>query len=190
VEEAKRHRLNRRSTSFSWNSRNCGAAIPQSHVIGWKRAGRSMGGGISSCRGSQTAMKILALSLAALAACSANALAADLPLGSRIRAVTVHPQGAAVLREAAFSVPSGVSVLVVEDLPADMVADSLRVEGLAAGGVTIRSVETRPGKTDPEADPARTAIASAIQALARSGRRARRPASGAGFAGKVHRPTG
>jgi uncharacterized protein (TIGR02231 family) len=110
-------------------------------------------------------MKILALSLAALAACSANALAADLPLGSRIRAVTVHPQGAAVLREAAFSVPSGVSVLVVEDLPADMVADSLRVEGLAAGGVTIRSVETRPGKTDPEADPARTAIASAIQAL-------------------------
>lgn len=110
-------------------------------------------------------MKILALSLAALAACSANALAADLPLGSRITAVTVHPQGAAVLREAAFSVPSGASVLVVEDLPADMVADSLRVEGLAAGGVTIRSVETRPGKTDPEADPARMAIASAIQAL-------------------------
>ena len=111
------------------------------------------------------AKKILALTLAALAASSANVYAADLPLGSRITAVTVHPQGAAIVREAAFSVPAGVSVLVASDLPADMVADSLRVEGLAAGGVTIRSVETRDGKVDPDADPARAAIAAEIEAL-------------------------
>ena len=111
------------------------------------------------------AKKILALTLAALAASSANVYAADLPLGSRITAVTVHPQGAAVLREAAFAVPPGVSVLVASDLPADMVADSLRVEGLAAGGVTIRSVETHGAKVDPEADPARTAIAVEIETL-------------------------
>jgi len=110
-------------------------------------------------------MKILVLSVAALAACSANALAADLPLGSRVTAVTVHPQGAAVLREAAFAVPAGVSVLVADDLPADMVADSLRVKGMAAGGVTIRSVETRPGRADAGADPARQSIAVEIEAL-------------------------
>ncbi|MCX5580180.1 mucoidy inhibitor MuiA family protein [Kaistia terrae] len=110
-------------------------------------------------------MKILALTLAALAASGAHAFAADLPLSSRITSVTVHPQGAAVLREAAFSVPPGVSVLVADDLPADMVADSLRVDGLAVGGVTIRSVETRPGKVDPEADPIRQAIAAEIETL-------------------------
>lgn len=111
------------------------------------------------------AKTILALTLAVLAASSANVHAADLPLGSRITAVTVHPQGAAVLREAAFSVPPGVSVLVADDLPADMVADSLRVEGLAAGGVTIRSVETRAAKADADADPARAAIEAEIEAL-------------------------
>ncbi|WEK50404.1 MAG: mucoidy inhibitor MuiA family protein [Candidatus Kaistia colombiensis] len=116
-------------------------------------------------QGSQTAMKILALSVAALAACSASAFAADLPLGSRISAVTVHPQGAAVLREATFSVPAGVSVLVADDLPADMIADSLRVKGLAAGGVIIRSVETRPGRADADVDPARQAVAAEIEAL-------------------------
>lgn len=110
-------------------------------------------------------MKILALSLAALAACSANAYAADIPLASRITAVTVHPQSAAVLREAAFSVPPGVSVLVVDDLPADMAPDSLRVEGLAAGGLTIRSVETRSLDYDPAADPLRMEIAAEIQTL-------------------------
>ncbi|MET4634497.1 mucoidy inhibitor MuiA family protein [Kaistia defluvii] len=111
------------------------------------------------------AKTILALTLAVLAASSANVHAADLPLGSRITAVTVHPQGAAVLREAAFSVPPGVSVLVADDLPADMVADSLRVEGLAAGGVTIRSVETRGAKADADADPARAAILAEIEVL-------------------------
>jgi len=111
------------------------------------------------------AKTILALTLAVLAASSATVHAADLPLGSRITAVTVHPQGAAVLREAAFSVPPGVSVLVADDLPADMVADSLRVEGMAAGGVTIRSVETRAAKADADADPARAAIEAEIEAL-------------------------
>ncbi|BCP54922.1 hypothetical protein K32_35390 [Kaistia sp. 32K] len=110
-------------------------------------------------------MKILALSFAALAASSAGALAGDLAIASRVTAVTVHPQGAAVQREASFAVPAGVSVLVASDLPTDMATDSLRVEGLAAGGVTIRSVETRPEPADPEADPVRNAIADEIETL-------------------------
>jgi uncharacterized protein (TIGR02231 family) len=110
-------------------------------------------------------MKILALSLAVVAASTAPVLAGDLAIESRITAVTVHPQSAAIQREAGFSVPAGVSVLVVDDLPADMAPDSLRVEGLAAGGVTIRSVETKPRDADPDSDPVRNGIEAEIDGL-------------------------
>lgn len=109
--------------------------------------------------------KILALSLAFLAASAAPVLAGDVSVESRITAVTVHPQSAAIQREAGFSVPAGVSVLVVDDLPADMAPDSLRVEGLAAGGVTIRSIETRPRDADPDGDPVRNGIEAEIDGL-------------------------
>lgn len=110
-------------------------------------------------------MKILALSLAVLAASTAPVLAGDVALESRITAVTVHPQSAAIQREAGFSVPAGLSVLVVDDLPADMAQDSLRVEGLAAGGVVIRSVETKPRDADPDSDPVRNGIEAEIDGL-------------------------
>jgi uncharacterized protein (TIGR02231 family) len=106
-----------------------------------------------------------ALSLLVFGASAAPVLAADIPLESRITAVTLHPQSATIHRDAGFKVPAGVSVLVVEDLPALMASDSLRVEGQAAGGVSIRSVETRTRDADPESDPVRNGIEAEIDGL-------------------------
>jgi uncharacterized protein (TIGR02231 family) len=165
MEEGKRHRLRRRAAFVTRSAQLRRGDTTIARYAGIGRRRNSSGGGAPVPGEVSTAMKILALSLAALAACTANAYAADVPLASRITAVTVHPQSAAVLREAAFSVPAGVSVLLVDNLPADMAPDSLRVEGLAAGGLTIRSVETRSQAYDPDADPVRLAIAAEIQAL-------------------------
>src|SRR5690606_25043125 len=92
-------------------------------LSGWMPLTESVGATLQHAGGGRMAFRTLAFSLLVVTTCSATAFAADLPIESRITAVTVHPQGAAIQREAGFSVPAGVSVLVVDDLPTDMAPD-------------------------------------------------------------------
>ncbi len=62
---------------------------------------------------------------------------------SRIVAATVFPDRAEVLRVVEASLPAGQSTLVIENLPANLIAESVRVRGSADGALTIGSVETK-----------------------------------------------
>lgn len=62
---------------------------------------------------------------------------------SRIVAVTVFPDRAEVLRVVEVALPAGHSTLVIEDLPANLIAASVRVRGAADGALLIGSVETK-----------------------------------------------
>lgn len=66
-------------------------------------------------------------------------------------AVTLFPDQARVTRAGAADLPAGDAVLIVSDLPAGLVADSLTASGRAAGGagVSIGAVELRPASFDP-----------------------------------------
>ena len=62
---------------------------------------------------------------------------------SRIVAATVFPDRAEVLRVVEASLPAGPSTLVIEGLPANLIAASVRVRGRADGALLIGSVETK-----------------------------------------------
>ena len=62
---------------------------------------------------------------------------------STIVAVTVFPDRAEVVRVVEISLPTGRSTLVIEDLPANLIAQSVRVRGRADGSLLIGSVETK-----------------------------------------------
>ena len=62
---------------------------------------------------------------------------------SAIVAVTVFPDRAEVVRVVEISLPAGQSTLVIEDLPANLIAQSVRVRGRADGSLLIGSVETK-----------------------------------------------
>ena len=95
------------------------------------------------------------------------ALAADIAALSRVDAVTVFPSGAEVTRAAEASIAAGEHTLVFENLPGDLMPETLRVEGVAGGDVEIGSVDARmvllPSTT---ADDRRKALESEIQKLA------------------------
>ena len=89
-------------------------------------------------------MRLLtALSLCALAA-AFPAAAAELPATSIVDAVTVFPQGAEVTRMARVKVEAGSHVVVLKDLPAGLLPDSIRVQGEGSGNLVIGSVDSRP----------------------------------------------
>jgi uncharacterized protein (TIGR02231 family) len=71
-------------------------------------------------------------------------LAADIPTAAPIRAVTVFPDRAEVTRLLEVSLPAGASTLVIDDLPASLFAESVRVSGEGGASVAIGSVETKP----------------------------------------------
>lgn len=75
--------------------------------------------------------------------------AADIPLTSRVSAVTLYPQGATVTRELAFSAPAGQNDLILADLPRGTPLASVRVAvtGARMGGVTTRSDYVPPRET-------------------------------------------
>ncbi len=62
---------------------------------------------------------------------------------SAIVAVTVFPDRAAVVRVVEVSLPAGRSTLVIEDLPANLIAQSVRVRGRTDRSLLIGSVETK-----------------------------------------------
>jgi len=69
--------------------------------------------------------------------------AAELTANSQIDAVTVYPQGAEVTRVATADLERGDHTLVLDNLPADVDPQSIRVEGAATGGVEIASVDSK-----------------------------------------------
>jgi uncharacterized protein (TIGR02231 family) len=69
--------------------------------------------------------------------------AAEFSPASKIDAVTVYPQGADVVREVAIDVPVGEHGIVLADLPQNVDAQSIRVEGDSSGGLLVGSVDTR-----------------------------------------------
>lgn len=100
------------------------------------------------------------------------ALAADIAALSQVDAVTVFPSGAEVTRAAEASIAAGEHTLIFDNLPGDLVPETLRVEGVAGGDVEIGSVDARmvllPSST---VDARRKSLESEIQKLADERRR-------------------
>jgi uncharacterized protein (TIGR02231 family) len=70
-------------------------------------------------------------------------LSAEVPVASKIESVTVFPSGAEATRAARLTLEKGEHVLVINDLPAEVVPASIRVDGKATAGLDIQSVDTR-----------------------------------------------
>ncbi len=84
-----------------------------------------------------------AAALLLLSASTLSVAAADAPADSRIDTVTVFPSGAEVTRVAKLKLEKGEHTVVLSDLPAEVLSDSVRVEGKATGKLDIGSVDTR-----------------------------------------------
>ncbi|MBE0453729.1 MAG: DUF4139 domain-containing protein [Roseovarius sp.] len=111
-------------------------------------------------------MRALTLCLACL---PLAALADDIPLSSRVSAVTLYPQGASVIREAPFSVPAGAHELILADLPKGTPLATVRVtlDGARMGGVSTRNdyVPPRPETDDAARNAARAEVERLQDAL-------------------------
>jgi uncharacterized protein (TIGR02231 family) len=111
-------------------------------------------------------MKRLALAtVAGLLSSTALVHAADIAVEAPIRAVTVYPAGASVTRDADFTVPVGVSTIIIGNIAPGIDTSTVRVEGLADAGLEIRSVETQQAKVSDAEDPERERIEAAIEEL-------------------------
>lgn len=69
--------------------------------------------------------------------------AADLKSASKIEGVTVYPQGAEITRIGKVRMERGEHMVMFNDLPAQAVPNSIRVEGKATGRLEIGSVDSR-----------------------------------------------
>ncbi|MEO1329946.1 MAG: DUF4139 domain-containing protein [Pseudomonadota bacterium] len=110
-----------------------------------------------------------AVCVAALLALSpAFAVAEVIETGSDVAAATVYPRGATITREAAFAAPAGRHSIVIDNLPIDIDAESLRVEGAAAGArFSILGLNYRVDRPTPEplSDPERERLEQEIRAV-------------------------
>ncbi len=87
-------------------------------------------------------ISLIALSLASLALTEAQA--ADVAATSKIDAVTVYPSGAEIARTTKLKLEPGEHAVLLNDLPAGALPQSIRVEGKAVGGqLQIGSVDSR-----------------------------------------------
>ena len=94
------------------------------------------------------------------------AFAADIQANSRIDAVTVFPSGAEVVRVAEANVEAGENTLIFTDLPGNLQAETIRVEGTSSGKIEIGSVDSRLVTVPSTAtDAERKKIESGIEAL-------------------------
>ena len=71
------------------------------------------------------------------------ALAADFKANSRIDAVIVFPSGAEITRLAEQQMQAGDHTLIFENLPGDLMPETIRVEGTSAGDIEIGSVDSK-----------------------------------------------
>ena len=97
--------------------------------------------------------RVLAHAMAFAVLAATPLAAAELAGTSAISAVTVFPRGAEVTRTAQLKITQGEHVLVFNDLPAQAIAASIRVEGRSTGRLEIGSVDTRTVNI-PRLDPA------------------------------------
>lgn len=84
---------------------------------------------------------------------SGRVAAEDVTASSRVDAVTVFLSGAEVTRAARLNLEKGDHTIVFNDLPAEAVANSIRVDGKATGKLDIESVDTQR-RFIPRADQA------------------------------------
>lgn len=70
-------------------------------------------------------------------------LAADVTLESAIDGVMVFPNVAEVTRTSKIELDKGAHTLILNDLPAGVAANSIRVKAMATGGLSIASVDSR-----------------------------------------------
>uniref|UniRef100_UPI0002557901 mucoidy inhibitor MuiA family protein n=1 Tax=Oceanicola sp. S124 TaxID=1042378 RepID=UPI0002557901 len=100
--------------------------------------------------------------LALVAALGATAAGADVfPTDSAVTAATLYPQGATILREAAFDLPAGRHSIVLTDMPLiDIDSLRLQAEGLVIGTVSYRDRAVPPSGAEeaPEIAAARQAV--------------------------------
>ena len=75
--------------------------------------------------------------------CLTPAFAADLKAPSHVDAVTVYPSGAEVTRVTEAHLLAGETTLILEDLPGELDAQSIRVEGAGGAGLEIGSVDSK-----------------------------------------------
>ena len=75
--------------------------------------------------------------------CLTPAFAADLKAPSHVDAVTVYPSGAEVTRVTEAHLVAGETTLILEDLPGELDAQSIRVEGAGGAGLEIGSVDSK-----------------------------------------------
>ena len=90
-----------------------------------------------------TMRTVVAISGLVLALLSAHASADEIPVASHLEMVTVFPAGAEVTRTARLSLQKGEHTLVFDDLPAEAVPGSIRVDDKATAGLDIQSVDMR-----------------------------------------------
>ena len=91
--------------------------------------------------------------------------AADLPVTAPIKAVTVFSDRAEVTRAMSVSLPAGATTLVIEDLPASLFPDSVRVTGEGGEEVVIGSVETKPFYAEAAVSALERRLQGEIEAL-------------------------
>src|SRR5690554_4681594 len=95
--------------------------------------------------------------------------AAELPARSTVDSVTVFPSGAEVRRIVRLQLAAGDHTVIIDDLPQQAVASSIRVEGQATGKLQIGAVDSRRvvvQRSDAEAQQsARERIENEIQRL-------------------------
>lgn len=99
-------------------------------------------------------MRNRVLALVLLAASPAAAFADEVRATSEVDLVTVFPQGAEVTRLAKVTIPQGSHTVVLKDLPAALLQDSIRVQGEATGQIEIGSADVRLFYLSEDADAA------------------------------------
>jgi len=88
-------------------------------------------------------MRLKLATLILATSCLTPALAGELRGSSHVDAVTVYPSGAEVTRVAEAHLTAGDTTLLLEDLPGELDAQSIRVEGVGGEGLAIGSVDSK-----------------------------------------------
>jgi uncharacterized protein (TIGR02231 family) len=88
-------------------------------------------------------MKTLSLAILLSTTVLGSAFADEFKFLSKVDAVTVFPRGAEVERIANGEMAQGTHTVLIENLPANISADSVRVEGMSDGDISIGSVDVR-----------------------------------------------
>ncbi len=91
----------------------------------------------------------------------AQAPPSTLTLAARPAAITLYPDQASITRSGSISLPAGDSMLVLTDVPAGIMRDSVTARGRTSGSVAIGAVDVRTASFDPRAANARVAALQA-----------------------------